>query len=299
MVDFGFQTATGVGDPVSTNQTMGDGFAEKDLWVDLAYVDFHPIDNNWTVNVIGGKMKTPFAVMSKSELLWDPDLRPEGIAIKFTGDVDGLFSIFGTLGGFYVDEVGAGADPSLWGSQLGVIIPICDDLSFTAGGGYYDYGHVKGAAAFYDNSLSGNSADGFGNFNEDFDQVEAFAECAFDVADQPVSLFGNYAFNAAAQKHDTAWLTGVKVGNAKEQWDLDFRYQYKIVEKDSVFGTFTDSDFGGGGTNAKGHEFNVGMALAKNWKVAASYFINTTGIAGDHNNKMDYDRFQLDFKFKF
>ncbi len=49
------QLASGGDDPVSTNQTIDDGFSTKDIGIDLAYVD-------WSVNdefsVYGGKMKT-------------------------------------------------------------------------------------------------------------------------------------------------------------------------------------------------------------------------------------------------
>jgi hypothetical protein len=273
------------------------------MWVDLAYFDYHPIkkSSNCQLNIIGGKMKTPYRVMSKSELLWDPDLRPEGGAILFSRDTEAL-EIFSSVGGFYIKERSGNtsgspsADSGMIGGQVGVTVPI-SDLSITAGSGYYDYINVQGYGSFFDD-LGGNTPDVNGNYMEDFDILEYFAEVGFDAAELPVAVFGNYATNTAATGSDTAYLAGVKLGKAKDPGTWQFRYQYKLVEADSVLGIFTDSDFGGGGTDSKGHEFNLGYAVMKNWVIAVTYFDNDVNIS-DPSNKQDYERIQVDLKFKF
>jgi hypothetical protein len=316
-VDFGFQFATGDnedwpggefdfgGDPVSTNQTIGDAFSNKFMWVDLAYFDFHPIKDSsiYNLNIIGGKMKTPYRVMSKSELLWDPDLRPEGGAVILSRETDNL-KIFSSLGGFYIKERGGNtsgasrsADSGMVGGQVGFTVPVNDDATVTAGSGYYDFINIKGYGAFFED-LGGNSSDAMGNYDEDFDILEYFAEVGFEFVEIPVSVFGNYSTNIGATGSDVAYLAGVKLGKAKDPGSWEFRYQYKMLQADSVFGLFTDSDFGGGGTDSKGHEFNLAYALMKNWVVALTYFDNDVNIS-DPSNKKDYERIQFDLKFKF
>ena len=51
------------------------------MWIDLAYFDWHP-ERVEGLNVIGGKMENPFYAPGKTELLWDGDLRPEGVALN-------------------------------------------------------------------------------------------------------------------------------------------------------------------------------------------------------------------------
>lgn len=303
-VDVGIQFASGGDDPVSTNQTMEGGFSTKGLWLDLAYFDWHPLVNNdsWDVRVIGGKMKTPFRVMSKSELLWDPDLRPEGMAATFQGDTDAL-SVFGSAGGFFIDENNKDADIGMFGAQLGVIVPV-DEITVTAGAGHYNFTNVKDAISVVD------SGDSFGNLSmtdvngnevllEDYNEMEYFAEIACKAGDLPVAVFGNYVNNLAATKEDKGYVGGIKIGKAKKPRSWDIRYQYKRIERDAVYGAFTDSDFIGGGTNGKGHEINFGYMLAANWKIALTYFINKKHLDDVHRKDRDYERFQLDLKFKF
>jgi len=61
---------------------------------------------------------------------------------------------------------------------------------------------------------------------------------------------------------DTAWLVGIKVGKAvlEKRGDWTFGIGYRYVESDAVVDGFTDSDFGGGGTNVKG--FTIGGSVA-------------------------------------
>ncbi len=315
VVDVGVQIATGnfyddglaqdrvMGDAVSSNQTLDEGWSSKPIWLDMAYFDFHPFSNSeeagWNLNILGGKFNTPFDVMQKTELLWDPDLRPEGIALMATRDCGG-FTLFSNAGGFYIEEEGGGADTGMFGAQVGVTVPLNDNgCALTVGSGYYNYGNVKGKDFVFDDGAGfGNTADIGGNYAEDFDEVELFAECTFEAGDFPIAVFANAVSNIAADHGNHGALAGFKVGKTKKPGSWDVRYQYKRLEPDAVLAAFTDSDFGGGGTDVKGHEFNLGYMLATNWKVSVSYFINRTGFYGAGTSN-DFRRFQFDFKFKF
>lgn len=315
VVDVGVQIATGnfyddglaqdrvMGDAVSSNQTLDEGWSSKPIWLDMAFFDYHPFSSSeeagWNLNVKGGKFATPFQVMQKSELLWDPDLRPEGIALMATRDC-GAITLFGNAGGFYIEEEGGGADTGMFGAQVGVTVPLSDNgCQLTVGSGYYNYGNVKGKDFVFDDAAGfGNTADMGGNYAEDFDEIELFAECAFEAGDLPIAVFGNAVTNTATDHGNHGALAGFKVGKTKKPGSWDVRYQYKRLEPDSVLAAFTDSDFGGGGTNVKGHEFNLGYMLADNWKVSVSYFINRTGFYGPGTSN-DFRRFQFDLKFKF
>ncbi len=64
---------------------------------------------------------------------------------------------------------------------------------------------------------------------------------------------------------DTAWVVGLKLGHAalEKRWDWNVVLDYRYVESDAVVDGFTDSDFGGGGTNLKGYSITGSVALSK------------------------------------
>ncbi|MHC5163380.1 MAG: putative porin [Planctomycetota bacterium] len=287
------------GDYVSGNRTLGDYWASKNLWVDRAYVAYNP---NWAdgVTALFGKMGNPFYKVGKNQLIWDGDLNPEGIAIQYkTGDlfVNGMFGM--------VQENGSDSDKQMLGIQTGLVHAFENGSSLTYGAGYFDYLNVKGEEAIVDSAFAGNTSNDNGTpgddtddfYEYDYNMVQIFGEYATKVGELPVSVYGNYVLNTASDvKEDTGWLVGTKLGKAKDPGSWEFKYDYRDIEADAVFGAFTDSDFADGGTDAKGHVFGVGYALAKNTTLAATYFMND---ALDKEPDDGYDRLQLDLKVKF
>ena len=59
----------------------------------------------------------------------------------------------------------------------------------------------------------------------------------------------------------------------------------------------TDSDFGGGGTDSKGHVIAGRYAFHENWNFEATYLMNKIDLASDEPR--DADRLQLNLNFKF
>ncbi|MEE9510544.1 MAG: putative porin, partial [Gammaproteobacteria bacterium] len=82
-IDVGFGIATGGDDPVSANQTLGNGASSKRINLDLAYFDWEAIDN---LNIRGGKFKNTFESPGNSRLQWDIDWRPEGMDVAYKGE---------------------------------------------------------------------------------------------------------------------------------------------------------------------------------------------------------------------
>ena len=81
-VKAGIEMSTGQSDPVSGNQSLGDGFGKKEFRLNLAYVDYSfLLDSPHEVHGIAGTMKNPFITFN-DDLVWDGDLTPEGLAAK-------------------------------------------------------------------------------------------------------------------------------------------------------------------------------------------------------------------------
>ena len=80
-VNTGIRIATGGSDDArSTNQDLDNYFDKKQLWLDMAYVDYHPtaIKN---LHLVGGKM--PQQWVSMGDVIWDSDINPEGVSASY------------------------------------------------------------------------------------------------------------------------------------------------------------------------------------------------------------------------
>ena len=281
--------ATGSDDPVSTNQSLDGYFSTKGFHLDRAYVQWKATDV-FTAKL--GKMGNPFYKPMKSELVWDGDLCPEGIAAQF--ETTGDFKVYGNFAYLVIDERKSDTDDAyLFGGQLGFKIPM-GSAKLNIGGGYYGYINQEGYDVF--GGDFGNSTDDMGMYTMDFTNFEAFAELKAKLGSLPFGIYGHYVVNTEADSNDTGYQFGFSLGKVKKPMSWALKYSYKELEADAVVGAFTDSDFIGGGTDGKGHEIGFGLGLGKHSSLGVSYFLNEIGLEG---SSRDYDRLMIDFKFKF
>jgi len=294
-IDYAFGLASGNNNsPTSTNQDLTGAFSSKFIWLDLAYVDYHP-EAIKGLTVLGGKFRNPLFRAGKNDLMFDADVNPEGIAAAYKNKLSNNLTAFATAGGFYVGEMSSDADTSLWAMQGGATynLPDREKTYVTAGGGFYNVGNIKGRnlGSFAGNKNTNNV------YDSDFDIAQAFVEVGFPVCDLPVKVFGDCLINTAADSsEDTGILFGARLGQCKEPGSWQLGYNYRDLEADAVVGALTEATFGGGGTDVKGHSFGVGYQLAKNVKLAVSYFIaerTRTNVTTDHDTVL------VDFNFKF
>jgi hypothetical protein len=282
--------ASGSSDPRSTNQTFDDVFSSKPINLDQAFVKYTPA--KW-VELDGGKISNPF--WSPSDLLWDSDINPEGVAAKLSFDVDSV-DIFVNTGFFVLDEKSSEDDVLMYAVQPGVKV------------GFAENGHVKLAAAFYGfSNLDGNTLNFSAGSNTGFDTGLVFdynsfaisAEVGMDKVSEPVpyiAVFGEFIDNPDPDDDNTGYLGGLKFGakSIKEGGQWQATYMYRRLERDAWLDVFPDSDFLGGATNAQGHEAIVEVGLMKNVTLGFDYY-HAEEIEGD----TDQDLFQADLVFKF
>lgn len=290
------------GEPTSTNQTLGDGFSKDAIWLDLAYAVWHPKDIPG-LSVIAGKMETPFYRVGNNQLIWDSDLTPEGIAVKYTAAISENDELFANAGGFWANQSATNTDvldQGLFGAQGGLKHTFEDKSYLLGGAGYYAYGNTQGEPTLWNTKSGyGNSVttDASGNtfYANEYGLMELFGEYGFNIGKTAASVYGNYVNNTQATTGgDTGWLIGASLGKCKDPGSWQLSYDYRDLDSDAVVGVFTDSDFIGGGTDGKGHRFGGTYQLAKNVQVGATYFMDERG-----SNNANYDRFQADLMFKF
>ena len=290
-IEVGLGVGSGGEDPVSSNQTLGGGGSSKGLNLDLAYFDWSGLTGT---HVVGGKFKNYLVDSGRNALLWDSDWRPEGIGFSWAND---LFFVNGL--GTWIESDSKKEQSFAYATQAGVNMAIGRDMKLVAGIGYYVF-DTKGLHSFF-----GDPDDFFGNsfdpieltYLYDYEEIELFGGLGFSLLDRPVLVYGTYVQNQAADDNDTAWSVGFKYGKTSKRHDWDVGYMYKHLEADAALGLLVDSDFGGGGTDARGHVIKASYGLAKNLAAKFTYFINDAGLkSGD---PIDFNRLQLDLSFKY
>ena len=291
-IGFGLSTAEN-NDPISANQTLGADGSRKSVYIDLAYFNWTALEG---LNVIGGKFKDFLYRPQNYWLLWDNDWNPEGLGVTY---VNGPF--FGNVIGTSLQSDSSSTSGSEFtlGGQLGVTPAIGDLGKLTAGVGYYSF-NTRGKGTFYGTTtaFAGNSFDPLTNkYLYDYREFEAFGNFAFKLAGIPAAIFGDYVHNSAVSNFNTGWAAGAQLGLAKSKGSWQVSYAYENLQADAVFGAVTDSDFGGGGTDAKGSVIRGAYALSDNTNLAATYFANQSdaNLGTEH----DYSRLQLDLNLKY
>ena len=285
-VELGVQLATGGDDPRSTNQTLGGDGSTKDIGLDLGYVKWSPTGS---VDVTAGKMKYPWEKNALS-YFFDGDYNPEGLAINF--DNGGIF--FANAHWFQIAERSSDDDSSVVGGQLGLRGDL-GGIGLYGTVGYQDYIDVKGFAPCYEGNCNGNSVDASGNLIYDYNIIYASVGAKFDIG-PGLDVFAGYAQNQEADAGDTAYSYGAKLGKAKDPGTWEIGLAYEDHEKDALYGGIVDSDFGGGNTDVDGWVLKGGYAVAKNWTIGLTYLQNKIDKTG---TERDYDRYQLDFQWKY
>lgn len=292
-VNTGIRIATGGGSANSTNQNLGNYFNNKDLWLDLGYIDYHPtaIKN---LHLIGGKMNQPW--VSMGDVIWDSDINPEGLAATYSFPMGGSTEFFGSAGHYTLQDNidGEGTqfkhDLRLYAGQLGAKFAPTENLKVTLGGSVYGYDNdstPNGIAA-----LSVN-----GNTTTEFRLYEGFGQVDISGLGLPLGLYGQYVVNdESTDGEDTAWLAGVKT----KVFGFGIDYNYRDVQRNAVVGAFTDSDFANGTTGSRGHKLKVGYEIDKNFSVGATYFLaDADHITNAGRTDADAKTLQLDVEAKF
>ena len=287
----GFGLASGSSaDPRSTNQTFGDNFGKKNIYIDYVFAEYNVNEN---LAFTGGRTKNPLWLTN--DMLWDADINTEGLSARLTYPVNYNWQVFGNAGYLMLNELANDPqDPALLVAQPGVSWHDSDGIyDFKAGAAVYGFEHVKDHAALnYRPSL----ADGYqqantvvgGKYKYSYNSVSPEFEANANILNPvPVPLlsafgynisyagvFGNYIQAFDQGRNNKGWIGGLRIGQRKVedagQWQAG--YSLRRLEKDAWLDTYPDSDFYGGSTGVKGQKFQLSLGLLRDFAVNLAYF---------------------------
>ena len=280
----GFGLSSDGDNPRSTNQTLHNSFDTPDVRLDYAYAQYDP----WKfLRTVGGKFKNP--IWRSKDLIWDSDIRPEGITVTFTRKTDSttffVLPAWFTLAEFKADE----SDPYMWVLQGGVKADLPSGMYVKGAVAYYGYQNVIGNS--FNFSSKSNSTDDNGNLTQDYDAWNLDGEFGVKLKNSyvpMVAVFGQYV-DSEANGDDVGYLAGFKFGHNKvkkfAQWQI--KYNYRELERDAVPDFLPDADFYFGQTNTKGHEAEFKFGLAKNVDFGLDYYWDVRPIKGPNKDKKE------------
>jgi hypothetical protein len=295
--------------PWETNQTLTGDFSRKTIAVDQAWIQYRPACLNTKVDqvtLITGKFANPFVT---TDMVWDADVRPEGLAESWVHKCSDEFSIFATLGQFFLKDdqftAPGGASPTaspygntyLLAYQLGLRYKIAPDVALTLAAAYYQYMGVQtdptlvAAGVTTGNSFNAGSSthDTLANaLDTNMHIVDIYSDLTFlvgpkktplkfyaqadwNVNDNAPTSFvsGGRTFGLPYHNQDQAYIFGVTYGKIKDKGDWDITYNYRWVEANAIYSAFSDSAFNG--TDHQGHTLAFRYALLKNVTAGIRY----------------------------
>lgn len=290
---------------VSTNETLGDYFNKDQIWIDKAYLRYRPMEG---ITLTGGRMPNPFY---STDLVWDPDISPEGVAITASHDF-GSANIFATMAYLPLQERELDdQDRYLAATQFGGGFSVGESLSFKGAAAYYAFSNIQSrknppqGSRIFDYTAPPALAKGNSIFNmrtdgtttlaglaSDFNVLNITAEAEYTGFEGlSVRLVGDFAKNlaydraeiellqaeASVPSGDTGWQARVDFGTRStgSRGDWMVSAAYKRIETDAVLDIFTDSDFALGGTDVEGY------VLEGEYAVADSATLNIKWLSSD------------------
>ena len=311
MDDFvvGIRLASGTGEQLSTNQSFDSLFAQKQLWIDRAYLEWKATSG---LKLTGGRMPNPFFTIYTTDVVWDEDVNPEGFAENLTFKTTDAVVLFINAGQFVLDEDSSDAnDQWLFGEQGGVQIGLGKDTKVTLAGAFYNFKNATkgnfGQVAIQEGNtrvappVTTPATAPTNTLAYPFRVLDITAEFATKIAGLPIAIQGDYVKNLAHPKsgESKGYQVGVKLGKASDPETWELAYYYKLLETDATVADLSDSDFGDGGTNRKGHIGWGAYNFTKALQLKAKGFFTETQDELLAPKKDDIKRFQVDLALKF
>jgi len=303
----GFRMVTGDRkDPASPHVTLGDGFDDLEVSLDRAFVRYEP---GWAegVSATAGKFDHPFFRNPVyGELVWDADIQPEGVALRWEDGVGPLERTSLTLGVYTVLEEASTDDVFILTGEWAGRAKLGEKEELSFGIGYASYtdptpdGSRTLLAENAGNRLADRDGDGTADdFFSDFGILNPVVAVRSNRLAKPVLVSGELIRNARGRGgEDTGWALGASVGGTQRKGDWRTYYQFQVVEQDAVFSPFAQDDFVLR-TNHRSHVFGAGYQITDRvglhlWGLVSERLERNPGQSDQHQW-----RGRLDLNIKF
>jgi hypothetical protein len=271
LLNFGARLATGSSnDPNTADVTLGSFVNDLEVSLDRLYLELTYQD----LLLTGGKFANPFL---RTDLVWDGDVNPQGVAGSYTFSGSGEGGITPRLIGVYsiIDEQTIDRDSYMLGGQVQFGIKPGRDLSLTLAGAYYDYTINSLINADAGDTRSNHLTSDGKAYISDFDLLSAIAVVEYRGFGEryPIRFVGDFVKNNGAEvDEDQGFMLDLYVGRASNKNDLRFRYGYSEAETDAVLAAFSN-DSTTIATNYKQHTVTIDYVAVENTTLNLTWYV--------------------------
>lgn len=297
----------------TTNQTFTEDFNNKGIYLHRAYGMYRP---SWLkgLELVGGKFKNTFL---HTDIMWDPDVNPEGFYQKYEYRGFGSLIPFVHLGQMSVNEVRDQTDDAwLFIEQVGVKYE-SKPFDLTVAVSWYDWSNLRNTKYLNLAQYKSGGGNSFAMANTkpytvygylyDYNLIEGIGFFTIKTLPYPLRFTIDYIVNTDSNvpdNQDTAYYLGFDLGKRKAKYDWLLGYKYARIEKDALLGSMADMDFYG--ANRKGHKMYFYYKPYDRLTIGGAYFITKPvmewstpekeSIARDFGRE---NRIQIDAIFEF
>ena len=279
--DFGL--ASGGWIETSRDQRLG-GFDAKPLWFDKASIIFKPVRN---LRLQLGKMDNPYYDPQRYNLIWDEDLKPEGISAGYILPFFNQYEAALNASVFLRDAAFKGVDGLLQANEklvnqnsldqflaAGSALFLMDykNYDFRAGLAFYGV-QTEGGKMKRTDGRTGNSAvsSDTAKYKYNYSILDIFLQMHLKSLWKPLSMSVQLVQNFAVQDSSMGVIAGGMLGNDKKVRSWVASYHFLKLERDATLAQYTDSDIGGQGANYSGHQVTAGWRFSPSTKVEMKY----------------------------
>ena len=285
----GVQLATGDDaskETISRNQSFTGTFQPKNIYLNEAYLDYHPMALDGLVNVVIGKRDITNTIIKLDNLVYDGDITIEGATLQYGKDEKGKEKdgLIGIAGYYFLNEINSSTTPSsyLYLAQV-AYKGETHDMSYLVGAGYNVYDNLSNLTIIDTNAVANSATSVPTNWtNSGYNIAELFGKLGGQITEKiPWKVYTQYAFNTTSHTDHSsidnnkrnAILAGLTIGDTSQvgNWAIDTKYVR--IERDAVFPLFTDSDRKVTDiVNIKGFEIAGTYHLVQNMTIGARYY---------------------------
>jgi hypothetical protein len=312
---------SGTGEQVSTNQSMDNLSSQKSLWIDTVYLKWAPrVSEDGSVHVTAGRMINPLWRVYSSDLLFDDDFNPEGLAegVEWLTPL-GVTVFANALQAVADEDSNSGKNQWLFSQQLGAETRLPFETRLRLGAALHRWSDVNRSTLSPAVANDGNrrtAAGTSGILLNRFSVAEITGQLSGWAGQTPLALQATLARNYAARQDlgsvaaacpagNTCPLArdgyqyGLIVGSAKTAGSWEAAFFQKYSQTDVTVADVADSDFGDGGTNGQGQILWAAYAPT-DWMQVKAKFLNTDAVDTQFApNDKAVKRLQLDLSVKF
>jgi hypothetical protein len=213
-----------------------------------------------SLTVIGGKFPTPFR---RTDLLWDGDVNPQGLAAQYKAVDTGRTQIAGAALLFPIERSVGGPDSNATAYQMTLDHQLSTNWKVGLAGGYYNF-EISATDTADTGDTRTNLLDQTGAYVSDFDILDVIVDLSYSgFSDRwPIKIQYDYVQNLGADQYDKGLSIAASVGQLNAIGDYSFGYAYNVAEADAVFAAFSQDNIPYA-SNYRQHTYSLTYAISE------------------------------------